>query len=107
MKKIIAIFCFAAFTTAGIASSLAMFTHNSTVITLGDKDKDKRKKNEKAACCSKGASETKACSDSEKSSTGKVSSGAATPSGTAEAHPKSCCKKDGAAKSCSDIKEKK
>jgi hypothetical protein len=106
MKKIIAIFCFAAFTTAGFASSLATFTHNSTVINLGDKDKDKKKKKEKAACCSKGPSEKKACSDTEKSSTENVSGVAGTQAGTT-AQPKSCCKKDGAAKSCSDSKEKK
>jgi hypothetical protein len=109
MKRIIAIICFAAYTTAGIASGLAPLTSNSIVTAYGDKDKDKDKKRKtaKAACCSKGSTEAKACTDSEKS-TGKVSSGAVvTPAGSTAAQPKSCCKKDGAAKSCSEVKEKK
>ena len=73
MKKIIAIFCFAAFTTGAIALPFAAATQGVEISNFGDKDKEKKSKSKKSKeCCTKGEAK------SEK------------PAG------KSCCSKDGA-----------
>ena len=109
MKKIIAIACFAAFTTAGISSTLSAYTNPSVALTpLGDKDKDKDKKKNKEkatvkSCCSKNTAEAKSCSDSKKTTDGKTVTAAG--AGSTET-VKACCKKDGD-KSCDKEKAKK
>ena len=109
MKKIIAIFCLAALTTAGIA-----VTYNSTVDPIvtadaRDKDKDKDKDKKKKDCCSKDAAATKSCNEgasaapSQGSSTERAvkatETGSAGSAATSAPAAKSCCK-GAAAKSC-------
>jgi len=108
MKKIIALFCLAALTTAGIAVTYNQSVNSSVTADAGDKDKDKDKDKKKKDCCAKDAAAAKACHEGASSSTEATSTeGAvkATETGSAgsaatPAAAKSCCKGAGAAKSC-------
>lgn len=85
MKKIIAIFCFAAFTTGAIALPFAAATQGVEISNLGDKDKEKKSKGKKSKeSCSKG--EAKSCHGE----------GASTEAKSDKPAGKSCCSKDGA-----------
>jgi len=63
MKKIIAIFCFAAFTTSAMALPVLAANQGFEISNFGDKDKDKKAKGKKSkescvkaegkSCCSK------------------------------------------------------
>lgn len=85
MKKIIAIFCFAAFTTGAIALPFAAATQGVEISNFGDKDKEKKSKSKKSKeCCTKG--EAKSCHGE----------GASTEAKSEKPAGKSCCSKDGA-----------
>ena len=84
MKKIIAILCFAAFTSSAMALPLVASSTGVEISNLGDKDKEKKTKGKKAKeCCSK--SETKSCHGE----------GASTEAKSEKPAGKSCCSKDG------------